>query len=108
MKITRRKCRTCGKKTASLKPGINHVGHFVASILTGGIWLPFWIAGRDRRRRSVASRVNPETPPSVAPQNFIFDVQRQPLPSDVLRRRVVAAGGIKDKKGTDIPVSELS
>jgi hypothetical protein len=43
MKIARRKCRTCGQKTASMKPGINHVGHFIVTILTGGLWLPFWM-----------------------------------------------------------------
>lgn len=36
-------CRTCGKPTLHVQPGISHLLHLVLTILSIGMWLPVWI-----------------------------------------------------------------
>ena len=35
-------CKRCGKVTQHLKPSTSHVLHLLLSLISVGLWLPFW------------------------------------------------------------------
>lgn len=42
MMQTQRRCKTCGKKTLHARPKFSSVGGCLLSVLTLGLFLPFW------------------------------------------------------------------
>lgn len=36
-------CRACQRNVLATRNGPNHVAHLLVSIVTAGIWIPFWI-----------------------------------------------------------------
>jgi len=35
-------CKKCCKQTKVEKGGVNHIPHLLGTLLTAGIWFPFW------------------------------------------------------------------
>lgn len=35
-------CKTCGDYRLATKAGTSHVFHLIVSVLTLGLWIPFW------------------------------------------------------------------
>jgi hypothetical protein len=42
-KQTRRYCPSCQTEVLAIKPTPNHILHLLLSIVTGGLWLIFWL-----------------------------------------------------------------
>lgn len=40
---TGKKCKYCQKNVMAVRPGTNHVLHFLISLFTAGLWIPLWI-----------------------------------------------------------------